>query len=100
MSAPGPRPGPGPNKRQRPLFDTSSMLASTLLPVLEDLLPLFLPSSVSVTRAHDVLPPFEYHIDRSDPRVQVFSRDAVVKQSDKICTSSMSLHCPRCGRLS
>ncbi|KAK3689550.1 hypothetical protein B0T22DRAFT_377745 [Podospora appendiculata] len=59
---------------------------ASLMPLIQDLLPMILPSSISVTKACDILPP-PTPTPPSPPRIKVISRDAVVNKTDKMCAS-------------
>lgn len=69
---------------------------ASLLPIIDDILPMILPSSVSVTKKTDIIPPIHPIIPNADGnggfhRVRVYSRDAVVGKLDKICSSVLVL---------
>jgi hypothetical protein len=62
---------------------------ASLLPLIEDILPMILPASVAVTKATDILPPAaQPGGDGETPGVRVVSRNAVIDKTDKMCTSS------------
>ncbi|KAL2163319.1 hypothetical protein VTH06DRAFT_5376 [Thermothelomyces fergusii] len=63
---------------------------ATMLPLIEDLLPMILPAPVVVTKAADILPSetgSRGSAAPAAPGVRVISRDAVVGMTDKMCTS-------------
>lgn len=69
-------------------------IMASLLPIIDDILPMILPSSVSVTKKTDIIPLIPPMVPNADGtsgshRVRVYSRDAVVGKLDKICSSGM-----------
>ncbi|KAK3347548.1 RmlC-like cupin domain-containing protein [Neurospora tetraspora] len=67
---------------------------ASLLPIIDDILPMILPSSISVTRKTDIIPPIPPVIGTADGkshRVRVYSRDAVVNKLDKVCSTVLIL---------
>jgi hypothetical protein len=58
---------------------------ASLLPLIQDILPMILPASVSVTKATEILPPDTQPSEGQD--VRVISRNAVVDKTDRMCTS-------------
>jgi hypothetical protein len=68
---------------------------ASLLPLIQDILPMILPGSVSVTKAADILPPDTQPsgVDGEETGVRVISRPAVVNKTDSMCTSSESPVC-------
>ncbi|KAH6623246.1 RmlC-like cupin domain-containing protein [Chaetomium tenue] len=61
---------------------------ASLLPLIEDLLPMILPASVAITKAADILPPAtQSGEDGQTPEIRVVSRHAVIDKTDKMCTS-------------
>ncbi|EGO55159.1 hypothetical protein NEUTE1DRAFT_46688 [Neurospora tetrasperma FGSC 2508] len=71
---------------------------ASLLPIIDDILPMILPSSVSVTRKSDIIPPIPPVIptttadgEKGSHRVRVYSRDAVVNKLDKVCSTVLIL---------
>jgi hypothetical protein len=71
-----------------PVSKYLSKMAS-LLPLIEDILPMILPASVAVTKAADILPPeTQPGGDGDTPEVRVISRHAMIDKTDKMCTSS------------
>ncbi|EAQ83450.1 hypothetical protein CHGG_09854 [Chaetomium globosum CBS 148.51] len=61
---------------------------ASLLPLIEDLLPMILPASVAITKATDILPPAtQSGEDGETPEIRVVSRHAVIDKTDKMCTS-------------
>ncbi|KAK4237540.1 hypothetical protein C8A03DRAFT_15930 [Achaetomium macrosporum] len=66
---------------------------ASLLPLIQDILPMILPASVAVTKAADILPaqtqPTEPESEREGEAsgVRVISRNAVVHKTDKMCAS-------------
>ncbi|KAG7294019.1 hypothetical protein NEMBOFW57_004080 [Staphylotrichum longicolle] len=72
---------------------------ASLLPLIQDILPMILPASVSVTRAADILPPepetqqpTEEKEGKAAAEVRVISRNAVVDKTDKMCTSETIIY--------
>ena len=74
---------------------------ASLLPLLQDILPMLLPASVAVTKAADILPPEPQPVEGDQPNgetdtpkdtVRVISRNAMLDKTDKMCTSSKHLH--------
>ncbi|KAK3317782.1 hypothetical protein B0T19DRAFT_297647 [Cercophora scortea] len=87
------------------------IMMASLMPLIQDLLPMILPSSISVTKAGDILPPLpspstapllveaegegaeaeeaeaRAAAEAGKPRIKVISRDAVVNKTDKMCAS-------------
>ncbi|KAL2024888.1 hypothetical protein VTK56DRAFT_3587 [Thermocarpiscus australiensis] len=62
---------------------------ASLIPLIQDILPMILPASVAVTKAADVLP-HDTQPDAGDGKisgVRVISRDAIVNKTDKMCAS-------------
>ncbi len=85
---------------------------ASLLPLLHDLLPIFIPSSVQITRASDVKPAVsqgEPSLDRAGSDgaqaagapAGVTSQDAIVNRNDKMCAAgeppALAAQ-PSCGR--
>jgi hypothetical protein len=73
---------------------------ASLLPLIQDILPMILPASVSVTKAADILPsdatqPSE-EAEGAKPAVRVITRHAVVDKSEKMCASGTATHMPEC----
>ncbi|KAK4111719.1 hypothetical protein N656DRAFT_790329 [Canariomyces notabilis] len=62
---------------------------ASLLPLIQDILPMIIPASITVTKAADILPPVtEANGDGQErSKVQVISRNAVVDKTDKMCAS-------------
>jgi len=65
---------------------------TSLLPLIEDILPMILPSSISVTKAKDVFPPKPVSSGperkgEEAPGPQVISRNAVVDKTSKMCAT-------------
>ena len=69
---------------------------ASLLPLIQDILPMLLPASVAVTKAADILPPAPQpvqgdeaagEIDTPKDKVRVISRNAMVDKTDRMCTS-------------
>lgn len=69
---------------------------ASLLPLIQDILPMLLPASVAVTKAADILPPAPQpvqgdeaggEIDSPKDKVRVISRNAIVDKTDRMCTS-------------
>ncbi|KAK3346618.1 RmlC-like cupin domain-containing protein [Lasiosphaeria hispida] len=62
---------------------------ASLLPIISEILPMILPSSISVTKSRDILPPPppEDNGIREPSGVRVLSRNAVVNKTDKMCAS-------------
>jgi hypothetical protein len=66
---------------------------ASLLPLIQDILPMILPASVSVTKATDILPPEtqpsegQGGAEGKAAGVRVISKNAVVDKTDKMCTS-------------
>ncbi|KAK4217550.1 hypothetical protein QBC37DRAFT_369974 [Rhypophila decipiens] len=83
---------------------------AALLPIISEILPMIMPSSISVTKASDVFPP-TLHVapdttteqqngspsssvekDKTKrPGIKVISRDAMVNKTDKMCASVLIL---------
>lgn len=70
-------------------------IMASILPIIDDILPMILPSSVSITKSIDIIPPIPPVVPNTDGsgthRVRVYSRDAVVNKVDKLCSSGMLL---------
>jgi hypothetical protein len=71
---------------------------ASLLPLIQDILPMILPASVAVTKAADILPA-QTHPAESGPQqegeasgVRVISRTAIVDKTDKMCGSGKQAH--------
>ncbi|KAL2174836.1 uncharacterized protein P884DRAFT_279771 [Thermothelomyces heterothallicus CBS 202.75] len=66
---------------------------TSLLPLIQDILPMILPASVTVTKAADILPgeTGSSETAAATPGVRVISRNAVVGKTDKMCTSILIL---------
>lgn len=67
---------------------------ASFIPIIQEILPMLMPSSISVTRASEIFPPAPPPAEGS-PRdtsggVRVVSRDAVVNKTDKMCVTGMS----------
>ncbi|KAK0749717.1 RmlC-like cupin domain-containing protein [Schizothecium vesticola] len=64
---------------------------ASLIPIIQEILPMILPSSISVTRASDIFPspppPAEGSPRDMSGGVRVLSRDAVVNKTDKMCVT-------------
>ncbi|KAK3292896.1 RmlC-like cupin domain-containing protein [Chaetomium fimeti] len=61
---------------------------ASLIPLIEDILPMILPASVAVTKAADILPPdTQAGGDGDRPEVRIIRRNAVIDKTDKMCTS-------------
>ncbi|KAL2151181.1 hypothetical protein VTH82DRAFT_6279 [Thermothelomyces myriococcoides] len=62
---------------------------ASLLPLIQDILPMILPASVTVTKAADILPGGAGSNDATAATsgVRVISRNAVVGKADNMCTS-------------
>jgi hypothetical protein len=62
---------------------------ASLLPLIQDILPMILPASITVTKAADILPPVTERSGDGQERsgVQVISRNAVVDKTDRMCAS-------------
>ncbi|KAK4187499.1 RmlC-like cupin domain-containing protein [Podospora australis] len=62
---------------------------ASLLPLVQDILPMILPASISITKAADILPPATENSASGEnvSRVRVISRNAVVDKTDKMCAS-------------
>ncbi|KAK3321843.1 RmlC-like cupin domain-containing protein [Apodospora peruviana] len=67
---------------------------ASLLPLIQDILPMIMPSSISVTKAADILPPLPSPPPPSDAngtketsRIRVLTGDAVINKTDKMCAS-------------
>ncbi len=81
---------------------------ASLLPLIQDILPMLLPASVAVTKAADILPPETQPVEgegegegdggKEAPkdRVRVISKNAMVDKTDKMCTSSTQLRPHAC----
>lgn len=67
---------------------------ASLLPIIQDILPMILPASVAVTRAADILPPEPQpsQAEGETPQVRVISRHAVVDKTDNMCASGQQTH--------
>lgn len=69
-------------------------IMASLLPIIDDILPMILPSSVSITKSIDIIPPIPPVITTANGgshRVRVYSRDAVVNKLDKVCSTGTTL---------
>ncbi|KAK3388618.1 RmlC-like cupin domain-containing protein [Sordaria brevicollis] len=69
---------------------------ASLLPIIDDILPMILPTSVSITKKTDIIPLVPPMVPNADGtpgthRVRVYSRDAVVGRLDKICSTVLVL---------
>ncbi|KAJ9137637.1 hypothetical protein NKR19_g8133 [Coniochaeta hoffmannii] len=67
---------------------------ASLLPLIQDILPMILPSSVHIAKAEDILPPSSVPIEEADAQEsvttiepRVISRDAIVNKTDKMCAT-------------
>ena len=62
---------------------------ASLLPLIQDILPMILPTSIAVKKAADILPPQTppNGADGETRRVQVISRNAIVDETDRMCAS-------------
>ncbi|KAK5662158.1 hypothetical protein OQA88_8063 [Cercophora sp. LCS_1] len=62
---------------------------ASLLPIIQEILPMILPASISVTKSSDVLPRSDLPAEPngSTSGVRVLSCDAVVGKTDKMCTT-------------
>ncbi|KAK0630449.1 RmlC-like cupin domain-containing protein [Bombardia bombarda] len=68
---------------------------ASLLPLIQDILPMIMPSSISVTKASDIIPPAPPSpptetgegSNEDASRIRVISRDAVVNKTDSMCAS-------------
>ncbi|KAK0725238.1 hypothetical protein B0H67DRAFT_480956 [Lasiosphaeris hirsuta] len=63
---------------------------ASFLPIISEILPMILPSSISVTKSRDILPPSAPEGNGVRPEssgVRVLSRNAVVNKTDKMCAS-------------
>ncbi|KAL2138170.1 hypothetical protein VTI28DRAFT_7358 [Corynascus sepedonium] len=63
---------------------------ASLLPLIQDILPMILPASVTVTKAAEILPSKSEEARGTETGasgVRVISRNAVVDETDKMCTS-------------
>ncbi|KAK4149943.1 hypothetical protein C8A00DRAFT_18449 [Chaetomidium leptoderma] len=64
---------------------------ASFLPFIQDILPMILPASVSVTKAADILPPEPQPSDgepeAETPGVRVISRHALVDKTDSMCAT-------------
>lgn len=59
---------------------------ASLLPIIQDILPMILPSSVHITKADEIGPlPTIPTGGKVEPRV--VSRDAMVNKTDKLCAT-------------
>ncbi|KAL2186434.1 hypothetical protein L209DRAFT_710639 [Thermothelomyces heterothallicus CBS 203.75] len=67
---------------------------TSLLPLIQDILPMILPASVTVTKAADILPgeTGSSETAAATPGVRVISRNAVVGKTDKMCTSKTIIY--------
>lgn len=73
---------------------------ASLLPLIQDILPMILPSSIHITKASEVNPPSapagRVRTEGSDDATvtavgpRVIHKDAVVNKTDKICASGKS----------
>jgi hypothetical protein len=70
---------------------------ASLLPLIQDILPMILPSSIHITKASEILPPSVLTSEatgtdavegHAEPRV--VSRDAIVNKTDKMCATGQS----------
>lgn len=73
---------------------------AALFSLVQEILPMIMPSSISVTKASDILPlPLSAEADQdgadSQPRIRVLSRDAVVDKTDKMCASGKMKRTPQ-----
>lgn len=67
---------------------------ASLLPIIQDILPMILPSTVHITKA-DEIQPLPDHPEEGTDAVQgigaveprVVSRDAIVNKTDKLCAT-------------
>ncbi|KAK1830134.1 RmlC-like cupin domain-containing protein [Podospora conica] len=68
---------------------------ASLIPIIQEILPMILPSSISVTKASDIFPPApppaEGGTSDTSDGVRVLSRDAVVNKTDKMCVTVLIL---------
>ncbi|KAK4102398.1 RmlC-like cupin [Parathielavia hyrcaniae] len=66
---------------------------ASLLPLIQDILPMILPASVSLTKAADILPPEPEpsEAEGASPAVRVISRHAIVDKTDRMCASVLIL---------
>ena len=68
---------------------------ASLLPIIQEILPMILPTSISVTKASEILPPTlstaEGNPDDAWAGVRVLSRDAVVNKTDKMCVTGQCM---------
>ncbi len=81
---------------------------ASLLPLIHDILPMIMPSSIHITKASDLLPTATLSNEEGDLEaasgVKIIKRDAIINKSDKICASGRSRsqgasdvsHKPRC----
>ncbi|KAK3939997.1 RmlC-like cupin domain-containing protein [Diplogelasinospora grovesii] len=72
---------------------------ASLLPLIQDILPMIMPSSISVAKAADIVPPTSSPASQNEQQqngeapgagaggVRVLSRNAVVGKTDKMCAS-------------
>jgi hypothetical protein len=68
---------------------------ASLLPLIQDILPMILPASVTVTKAADILPSESQpngEAEGTKPGVRVISRHALVDNTDKMCASGTAIH--------
>jgi hypothetical protein len=71
---------------------------ASLLPLIQDILPMILPASVTVTKAADILPPETQPTEEAEgakPDVRVISRHALVDKTDKMCASGTTIQTAR-----
>ncbi|KAK4121960.1 RmlC-like cupin [Parathielavia appendiculata] len=66
---------------------------ASLLPLIQDILPMILPASVFVRKAADILPPEPQarEAEGGSPVVRVVSGHAIVDKTDKMCASVLIL---------
>ncbi|KAL2255476.1 hypothetical protein VTK26DRAFT_3270 [Humicola hyalothermophila] len=72
---------------------------ASLLPILQDILPMILPASVTVSKAADILPAHSQPTNgngEDGSRVRIISRPAIVNQTDNLCASVLIVK-PRCA---
>ncbi|KAB5578240.1 RmlC-like cupin domain-containing protein [Coniochaeta sp. 2T2.1] len=72
---------------------------ASLIPLIQDILPMILPSSIHITKSEEILPPASNGAEDTDtadgvtaaPRGEprVISRDAIVDKTDKMCATVM-----------
>ncbi|KAB5584862.1 hypothetical protein GE09DRAFT_1209505 [Coniochaeta sp. 2T2.1] len=75
---------------------------ASLIPLLQDILPMFLPSSIHITKAEEILPAASNGAEDTDtadgvtsaPRGEprVMSRDAIVNKTDKMCATDAIIY--------